>query len=84
MWVRFVHELHSSPFTSEDQSMSGSRVIACRTLSDWRYHVQWSPADSDSSADESKNIASPGFLLQWLIWLYYSEFTFWGIAKGKS
>jgi len=55
MWVRFEHEMHNAPFTPENDGMSGgARVIVCRTLADWRYRVQWSPPDSDSSVDESK------------------------------
>ena len=55
MWKRFEHDLHSAPFTSEDDGLSGSRVIACRTLTDWRHRVSLSSADNESSVDESKS-----------------------------
>jgi len=54
IWVRFEHDLHSSPFSSRDKTMLGARSIVCRTLTDWRYRVPWSPADGEFSIDESK------------------------------
>jgi len=61
MWVRFEHDLHSAPFTCQDEQMLGSRVIACRTLRDGRYRAQWpaaaaaTAAPNESLIDESKN-----------------------------
>jgi len=57
MWVRFEHDLHSAPFMCGDEQMLGSRVIACQTLRDWRYHVQWSATVNESLVDECKKIA---------------------------
>jgi len=54
--MRFEHDMHSEPFTSENVSTSGSRVIACRTLTDWRYRVQQLPDENESSLDESNYI----------------------------
>jgi len=54
MWVKFKHDLHSSPFSSCDTTLLGARPIVCRTLADWRYTVPWSPADGEFSIDESK------------------------------
>jgi len=62
MWVRFEHDLYHEPFTSQDAAQSGSRVIACRTLTDWRYTVRCSPADNECSVDESMIISAA--------WLY--------------
>jgi len=72
MWVRFEHDLHSAPFLSEDKSVSGSRVIACRTLADCHYTVQLSAADNESSVDESE-------ILTLLVLVLIVLYTLWSI-----
>jgi len=62
MLVRLEHDLHTAPFTSEDEVMSGSRVIACKTLANWRRKVQCASTDvNESLIDESNGIADAAF-----------------------
>ena len=53
MWVRFEHKLH---YAGEDDSESGSCVLACQTLIDWRHSLASSPLN-ESSVDESNVVA---------------------------